>query len=52
MPITGYRWFMETGDQVGDQQILMAAAGSYMVEVSDGCWLNTDTFNIELFRIL
>lgn len=51
VPITGYRWFnMETGDQVGDQQILMAtAAGSYMVEVSDGCWLNTDTFNIELF---
>jgi gliding motility-associated-like protein len=51
VPIIGYRWYRgDTGEDLASEQIYTAIyGGEYVVEVFDGCWMHTDTFNVELF---
>ncbi len=51
VPIVNYRWYRgDTGEDLASGQIYTAVnGGEYVVEVFDGCWMHTDTFNVELF---
>ncbi|MCA1745046.1 MAG: T9SS type B sorting domain-containing protein [Bacteroidales bacterium] len=51
VPIASYRWYEGTNNtEFGTGQTFLATgSGQYVVEIFDGCWMHTDTFNIDLY---
>jgi gliding motility-associated-like protein len=51
VPILSYHWYEAINNvEMGSEQTMTATErGQYVVEIFDGCWMHTDTFNIDLF---
>jgi gliding motility-associated-like protein len=51
VPIQSYRWYetVNNADLGSNQTVTATESGQYVIEIFDGCWMHTDTFNIDLY---